>query len=354
MTQIDEDLVALPEDEQVVRGQELIALLRTEELQPSTSAVASKSMDNNNTGHVDWNVIVKQTFIDVVLPACRGARRRTVSEPVLACFEKTALPWKSISSSVLHDIGDASTDDSSSGDVLEGECLGTRVRNDTCWSAQGEEAPDTSAMAYNYWWMPIGYPTDAPTTSTGLTQGGMGFNGAAFVPMQWMDPSMASGQCHSVAAADSEEWRTTVMIRNMPNNYTRDMLLELVDSMGFAGSYDFAYLPIDFQSQAGLGYAFLNFVSVADALRCFSDFDGFSNWKVPSEKVCTVTWSSPTQGLEAHIDRYRNSPVMHYSLTEDWKPILLQQGRRVPFPLPTKAIKTPKDHQLPSGKNACA
>jgi hypothetical protein len=183
----------------------------------------------------------------------------------------------------------------------------------------------------------------------------MGFDGV-FVPMQWMDPSMASGLCHSVGAAeaDPEEWRTTVMIRNMPNNYTRDMLLELVDSRGFAGSYDFAYLPIDFQSQAGLGYAFLNFVSVADALRCFTDFEGFSNWKVPSEKVCTVTWSSPTQGLEAHIDRYRNSPVMHHSLTEDWKPILLQQGRRVPFPPPTKAIKIPKVRQHPSGKNACA
>merc|ERR1719482_478179 len=86
------------------------------------------------------------------------------------------------------------------------------------------------------------------------------------------------------------EWRTTVMLRNMPNNYTRDMLLELVDSMGFASCYDFAYLPVDFKSQAGLGYAFINFVSCEDAQRCFKVFEGFSAWKVPSEKVCTVTW----------------------------------------------------------------
>ena len=51
-----------------------------------------------------------------------------------------------------------------------------------------------------------------------------------------------------------EEWRTTVMLRNMPNHYTRDMLLELVDSMGFEGCYDFAYLPVVFKPQAGLGY----------------------------------------------------------------------------------------------------
>merc|ERR1719310_457962 len=102
--------------------------------------------------------------------------------------------------------------------------------------------------------------------------------------MQWMDPSMASADCHSSQAVDSnqgsaQEWRTTVMIRNMPNNYTREMLLELVDSMGFAASYDFAYLPIDFSSQAGLGYAFINFVSADKAQLCFDVFEGFSDWK---------------------------------------------------------------------------
>ena len=62
------------------------------------------------------------------------------------------------------------------------------------------------------------------------------------------------------------------MLRNLPNNYTRDMLLELIDSLGFRGQYapgfcfqlkiveDFIYLPIDFQTQACLGYAFVNLV----------------------------------------------------------------------------------------------
>ena len=54
--------------------------------------------------------------------------------------------------------------------------------------------------------------------------------------------------------------RTTVMLRNMPNNYSRTMLLELLDAEGFAGQYDFLYLPMDFQSRASLGYAFINFV----------------------------------------------------------------------------------------------
>merc|ERR1711865_356895 len=96
------------------------------------------------------------------------------------------------------------------------------------------------------------------------------------------------------------------------------MLLELVDSMGLAGAYDFVYLPIDFKSQTGLGYALMNFTSVVNARHCFAMLEGFCNWRVSCDiTVCTVAWSSPTQGLEAHLERYRNSPVMHHSLPDE-------------------------------------
>ena len=92
-------------------------------------------------------------------------------------------------------------------------------------------------------------------------------------------------------------------------------------------------------------HAFINFITTNEAQRCF---EGFSVWKVPSEKVCTVTWGSPYQGLDAHIERYQNSPVMHHSIPDDWKPVLLEQGVRIAFPAPTKPIKTPKVRQQPS------
>merc|ERR1719377_166778 len=107
----------------------------------------------------------------------------------------------------------------------------------------------------------------------------MNANGS-FMPMQWVGMDCQLGDTeqmiwaeHMVDPDSTEEWRTTVMLRNMPNNYTREMLLELVDSMGFTGCYDFAYLPVDFKSQAGLGYAFINFVSTAEAQRCFECFE---------------------------------------------------------------------------------
>mmetsp|Transcript_10264 Transcript_10264/g.24657 ORF Transcript_10264/g.24657 Transcript_10264/m.24657 type:complete len:391 (+) Transcript_10264:87-1259(+) len=136
--------------------------------------------------------------------------------------------------------------------------------------------------------------------------------------------------------------RTTVMLRNLPNNYTRDMLLDLIDSMGFRGQYDFLYLPIDFQTHACLGYAFVNLVDPGAVPSFWTAFDGFSNWSLPSKKVCYISWSGPHQGLEAHIERYRNSPVMHGEVGDECKPLIFRDGVRIEFPPPTKSIRPPR------------
>merc|ERR1719150_360287 len=104
------------------------------------------------------------------------------------------------------------------------------------------------------------------------------------------------------------------------------MLLDLLDEHGFKARYDFVYLPIDFKRRAGLGYAFVNTVSHADALEVKSTFDGFAKWKVSSQKVCEVAWGDPLQGLEDHIERYRNSPVMHPDIGEECRPLLFENG----------------------------
>lgn len=134
---------------------------------------------------------------------------------------------------------------------------------------------------------------------------------------------------------------TTVMLRNLPNDLTRDMLMELLDARGFAGRYDFLYLPVDFSRRAGLGYAFVNMLSDADAQGVRARLEGFKRWRVPSGKVCSVGWSNPTQGRRANLERYRNSSVMHDSVPDEFKPVLLADGKRIPFPRPTKILRMP-------------
>lgn len=142
--------------------------------------------------------------------------------------------------------------------------------------------------------------------------------------------------------APAPDARTTVMLRNLPNNYTRAMVLAMLNDEGFAGRYNFLYLPIDFKSRACLGYAFVNLVDAKSTAAFWATFDGFSKWMLPSRKVCTVSWSGPHQGLEAHVERYRNSPVMHPSVPDEYKPVIFEDGLRVVFPAPTKAPRAPR------------
>jgi len=155
--------------------------------------------------------------------------------------------------------------------------------------------------------------------------------------------SVSSEDSADLSATEAvAQTQTTVMMRNIPNNYTRAMLLRLLDAQGFAGSYDLVYLPIDYQSKVGFGYAFINLCTPEKAERFWNHFEGFSDWDVVSQKICEVSWSSVLQGVQAHIDRYRNSPVMHEAVPDEFKPVLFVDGERVSFPIPTKAIRAPR------------
>lgn len=163
-----------------------------------------------------------------------------------------------------------------------------------------------------------------------------------------------AASAHAVApAADDDnipnDDRTTLMFRNLPNNYNRSTLLHMLDSEGFKATYNLVYLPTDFRNFAGFGYAFVNFESHEDARRAKMSFQGFARWRVPSRKTCDVVWSGPVQGLLAHTERYRNSPVMHDSVPDEYKPAVFEDGIRVPFPEPTKRIRPPRVRRNSAG-----
>jgi hypothetical protein len=142
------------------------------------------------------------------------------------------------------------------------------------------------------------------------------------------------------------EQRTTLVLQDIPRAYTRPMLEEMLDDEGYTGKYDFIYLPSDFKCLQGNGYAFVNMISTELAEQAMIELDGFSDWKVASNKSLRVGWSD-VQGMEAHIEKFRNSPVMHDSVPDDAKPALFQEGERIAFPEPTRKIRLPRLRRSP-------
>jgi hypothetical protein len=148
-------------------------------------------------------------------------------------------------------------------------------------------------------------------------------------------------QSEPITSCDNSH-KTTVMLRNCPNDIRRDDICDILDEQGLGGKYDFVYFPMDFLREAGLGYVFVNFTSHESAMKAFEVMQGYSDWPIPTLKECRVSWGEPIQGLQQNIERYQNSPVMHEDVPEEYKPIVLENGVRVPFPEPTKRIKAPR------------
>ena len=62
------------------------------------------------------------------------------------------------------------------------------------------------------------------------------------------------------------------MIRNIPNKYTQELLLE--ELALYKNKYDFFYLPIDYNNSCNVGYAFINFLHTKFILDFYKEFNG--------------------------------------------------------------------------------
>lgn len=188
------------------------------------------------------------------------------------------------------------------------------------------------------WWTPMAYNSEMSDTLSNFA--GLGAPQLPSIPEVPSSASVSAGG----AETEAKETRTTVMLRGLPETSTRAAVLQLLDAQGFFGRYNFVYLPVDFKRHRHLGYALINLVSPSEALRFSRHFEGFAvrSSDAAGESICGVAWCSPQQGLTAHVERYRNSPVMHESVPEEWRPLLLAHGVPITFPPPTIKIKAPR------------
>eukprot|EP00933_Yihiella_yeosuensis_P031427 TRINITY_DN24990_c1_g2_i1.p1 TRINITY_DN24990_c1_g2~~TRINITY_DN24990_c1_g2_i1.p1 ORF type:complete len:359 (-),score=94.54 TRINITY_DN24990_c1_g2_i1:74-1150(-) len=138
---------------------------------------------------------------------------------------------------------------------------------------------------------------------------------------------------------------TTVMLRNIPNKYSRKLLIDQLHALGFKGDIDYMYLPTDFSNQCNVGYCFCNFRTPAARMRFTQLFDGKpAQTCLPgynSHKVCQVT-KAKWQGRSENVRRLKSSPELMVQLAAhpEWLPLLLNEaGEQEPFTLDRYARK---------------
>jgi RNA recognition motif-containing protein len=140
-----------------------------------------------------------------------------------------------------------------------------------------------------------------------------------------------------------EATQTTLVLKNLPLDTSRGDLCRLLEREGFEEAFNFLYVPMNFKAMKSFCYAFVNFVDHITAVRAMSHLHGFAWDHVGSQTHLEAAWSQPHQGLQVHIERFRNSPVMHPSVPDEYKPILLQDGVRAAFPEPTGKVVAPRE-----------
>jgi hypothetical protein len=139
--------------------------------------------------------------------------------------------------------------------------------------------------------------------------------------------------------------RTTLIVRQVPREITRQRAVQALEEQGLGNDIDFLYCPLDYISKKGFGYVLLNFTSPRTAVHFRERFQGQpASWLVAGHaSPLDIVWAigESRQGLQANIDRYRNSPVMHSIVPDEFKPIVLSRGRRVAFGRPTEKLEAP-------------
>jgi len=128
--------------------------------------------------------------------------------------------------------------------------------------------------------------------------------------------------------------RSSLMVRNIPNKYTQQMLLnEFTENGHGPGVIDFFYLPIDFKNRCNRGYAFINFVNYRDIVKFHRQYYG-QHWRTfNSDKICDITYAR-IQTKASMLKRFENSALMEKD--EEYKPLVFvsdgpEKGKRLPF-----------------------
>eukprot|EP00929_Paragymnodinium_shiwhaense_P015043 TRINITY_DN123047_c0_g1_i1.p1 TRINITY_DN123047_c0_g1~~TRINITY_DN123047_c0_g1_i1.p1 ORF type:complete len:491 (-),score=128.92 TRINITY_DN123047_c0_g1_i1:138-1610(-) len=297
------------------------------------------SFDTKPKGTVAFTV--KNTFIDVggsVGPAGSSLRNRQVSAPAGHMGIGRQLSELSMApdyTRIITEEEDYGLDDDDEEEDVDGGLLkdnglaalsplGAAASKEFARAGTEDLTFELSALAESQYgmgtvsgpvmaWLPAPYGNTGGLQMAQLAQAGLA----------------AAAEPGSASAAPPPEWVgvQTVMMRNIPNKYTQAMLSDEIGQNNFGGTFDFLYLPIDPETNANKGYAFINFVDPRHAWLFCLAFEGRKMGRFNSSKHVSVR-PAVLQGFDANYAHYSNARVNRGDPAA--RPLFLRQPARVP------------------------
>mmetsp|Transcript_49539 Transcript_49539/g.146357 ORF Transcript_49539/g.146357 Transcript_49539/m.146357 type:complete len:472 (+) Transcript_49539:64-1479(+) len=194
-----------------------------------------------------------------------------------------------------------------------GSCYRSYADSNLSWGSTSMELPSGPPVANdrNSWdqtaWgsisslpsmsMPLASPPPASPMPTSPMQ-------SSPSPSDWSapEPARKPGRRHQYDGPT-----TTLIIRNIQQEMTHAVLVQKLDQAGFKGSYDFVYVPVEFASEHGKGYAFVNLVSADEALRLTAAWDRKRPFGMPPQGPALHLEPASLQGLAANMARWGSS-----------------------------------------------
>lgn len=100
---------------------------------------------------------------------------------------------------------------------------------------------------------------------------------------------------------------TTVMLRNLPRQLTQERLLQALTEAGFAGTFDFLYMPTNVATGEGNGYGFINFSSWPGLQAFVREWHGrFVFFELDHDAPLSVSVAT-LQGREVNVNKWSTS-----------------------------------------------
>jgi len=105
---------------------------------------------------------------------------------------------------------------------------------------------------------------------------------------------------------------TTLVLQNMPSNVSQLVFARIMESMGYAGKFNYVYAPLCYTTRRSRGLAVVNFISPADAesfAMAWAQEQPLGQWKRKSGGIRIVPAAVP--GYDANVAKWEKSHKRH-------------------------------------------